>query len=102
VAAWNVCHAFAFLMGAEVALRWFAMSLIDFSGFRFEWRKHVNPSSLRCDHCRTTLGSNVIRYWQMKFCSASCMGAYRRRLSPGTQQKIEQLDIARSSWKAAS
>jgi hypothetical protein len=76
------------------------MSLIDFSKFRFGWRKPVN--SLRCDHCRRPLESDVTRYWHMKFCSVLCMGAYRQRLSPGTDQKIEKLDIARSSWKAAS
>ena len=77
------------------------MSVIDFSMFRFGRRKPVNLTSLRCDHCRRTLGSNVTRYWHMKFCSVACMGAYRRRLSPGTDKKIEKLDMARSSWKPA-
>ncbi len=77
------------------------MSLIDFSMFRFGRRKPVDLSSLRCDYCRSSLESDVTRYWHMKFCCVSCMGAYRRRLSRSTQQKIERLDTARSSLKAA-
>jgi len=78
------------------------MSLVDFPMFGFGRRKLANLTSLRCDHCRRPLESEVTRYWHMKFCSVLCMGAYRRRLSPGTDKKIEKLDMARSSWKAAS
>jgi hypothetical protein len=47
-----------------------------------------SSSSLYCDHCRGKVRFPVHRYWRMRFCSAACINAYRRRLSPDTQRKI--------------
>jgi hypothetical protein len=38
----------------------------------------------------------------MRFCSAACMNAYQRRLSPDTQQKIYEINDYRPSWKVAT
>jgi hypothetical protein len=62
----------------------------------------VASSSLCCDHCHEKLRFPVHRYWRMRFCSAACMNAYQKRLSPDTQQKIYEIDPYRPSWKAAS
>jgi hypothetical protein len=48
---------------------------------------------IKCDHCRSDLGRNVQRYWQMRFCSPACVEAYRGRLEDGTRTKIQQLDF---------
>jgi hypothetical protein len=62
----------------------------------------VNSASLRCDHCRDELGSRVHHYWLMRFCSANCVGAYQKRLSPGAREKIVKLDVDHTSLKIAS
>jgi hypothetical protein len=49
---------------------------------------------LRCDHCRKLLGAIVHRYWGMRFCSADCVIAYKRRLSEETRAKISFLCAA--------
>jgi hypothetical protein len=61
-----------------------------------------SSSSLCCDHCRGELRSCEHRYWRMRFCSAACVNAYRKRLATHTQQKIYKLDDYDRSWKAAS
>lgn len=48
--------------------------------------------TLRCDHCRHTLGPTVRRYWQMRFCSPACIAAYQRRLDDVTRTKIGRLE----------
>jgi hypothetical protein len=48
--------------------------------------------TLRCDHCRGSLGSRIHRYWQMRFCSPACMAAYQERLAGGTRMKIGHLE----------
>jgi len=58
-------------------------------------------SSLCCDHCRAKLRSSVHHYWRMRFCSAACMDAYRRRLGTHTLQKIYEIDGCPPSLKAA-
>jgi hypothetical protein len=50
--------------------------------------------TLRCDHCRRSLGLVVHRYWRMRFCSAACNEAYQRRLGDDTKAKIRTLDLA--------
>jgi hypothetical protein len=67
-----------------------------------EKTNEVASTSLYCDHCRGKLKFRVHRYWHMRFCSAACMNAYQKRLSPDTQQKIYQIDGYRPSWKVAS
>jgi hypothetical protein len=62
----------------------------------------VNSTSLRCDHCRDELGSRVLRYWLMRFCSTNCVDAYQKRLSPGARDKIVKLDVDHTSLKIAS
>ena len=62
----------------------------------------ASSSSVCCDHCRGKLRFRVHRYWRMRFCSAACLNAYQKRLSPDTQQKIYEIDRYRPSWKAAS
>ena len=62
----------------------------------------VASSSLCCDHCRGKLRFPVHRYWRMRFCSATCMNAYQKRLSQDTQQKIYEINGYRPSWKVAS
>lgn len=47
--------------------------------------------TLRCDHCRRTLGLMVHRYWRMRFCSTACIAAYQRRLHDDTKQKIADI-----------
>ncbi len=49
--------------------------------------------TFRCDYCRRLLGRRVDNYWyDMRFCSAACVGAYQRRLREETVAKIRQLD----------
>jgi hypothetical protein len=48
--------------------------------------------TIRCDHCRESLGLNVHRYWRMRYCSADCALAYQRRLDEGTTEKIHYLE----------
>ena len=60
-----------------------------------------SSSSLYSDHCRGKLRFPVHRYWRMRFCSAACINSYQQRLSPGTQQKIYEIDGYRPSSKAA-
>jgi hypothetical protein len=52
--------------------------------------------TLRCDHCRGSLGLIIHRYWHMRFCSASCMQTYQHRLNEDTKAKIRRLDDAAS------
>ena len=47
--------------------------------------------TIRCDHCRGSLGLDVHRYWRMRYCSAECAIAYRRRLNEETVEKIHRL-----------
>jgi hypothetical protein len=47
--------------------------------------------TVRCDHCRRSLGLIVRRYWHMRFCSAGCMQAYQQRLQDDTKEKIAKL-----------
>lgn len=47
---------------------------------------------LHCDHCRRSLGADTHRYWQMRFCSATCVAEYQGRLADGTRVKIGQLE----------
>lgn len=47
--------------------------------------------TIRCDHCRKTLGLIIHRYWRMRFCSAKCLDAYQRRLEEVTKAKIKRL-----------
>jgi hypothetical protein len=49
---------------------------------------------IKCDHCRHELGHKIHRYWQMRFCSAACVEAYRHRLDDDTRLKISRLDVA--------
>lgn len=49
--------------------------------------------TLKCDHCRGRLGFSVHRYGQMRFCCASCVESYRRRLDEETRLKIGRLDL---------
>jgi len=44
--------------------------------------------TIRCDHCRGSLGLIIHRYWRMRFCSEKCMQAYRHRLEELTEAKI--------------
>jgi hypothetical protein len=62
----------------------------------------VSSASFRCDHCRAELGFRAHCYWRMRFCSANCVGAYQKRLSTGTQEKIVKLDVNHTSLKMAS
>jgi hypothetical protein len=50
--------------------------------------------TIRCDHCRGTLGRNTRRYFQMRFCSPACVGAYQSRLQEQTKVKIGRLGFA--------
>jgi hypothetical protein len=47
--------------------------------------------TIRCDHCRGTLGRSTRRYCQMRFCSPACVEAYQHRLGEQTKVKIEHL-----------
>jgi hypothetical protein len=49
--------------------------------------------TIRCDHCRRSLGLIAQRYWRMQFCSADCVEAYQRRLDDGTKAKLRHLDV---------
>ena len=44
--------------------------------------------TIRCDHCRGTLGRSTRRYCQMRFCSPACVEAYQHRLDEHTKVKI--------------
>jgi hypothetical protein len=48
--------------------------------------------TLRCDHCRGSLGPRIQPYWQMRFCSPGCVAAYQERLADGTRTKIRSLE----------
>ena len=50
--------------------------------------------TIRCDHCRGTLGRSTRRYCQMQFCSPACVEAYQYRLEEQTKVKIEHLGFA--------
>jgi hypothetical protein len=50
--------------------------------------------TIRCDHCRGSLGLIIHRYWRMRFCSAACKDAYQQRLNDVTKAKIRRLDGA--------
>jgi hypothetical protein len=50
--------------------------------------------TIRCDHCRGTLGRSPRRYCQMRFCSPACVEAYQYRLEEQTKVKIEHLGFA--------
>ena len=45
--------------------------------------------TIRCDHCRGSLGLIIHRYWRMRLCSAKCIQAYQHRLDDLTRVKIE-------------
>jgi hypothetical protein len=49
--------------------------------------------TLKCDHCRGSLGFRVQRYSQMRFCSPACVAAYRERLDDETKVKLRRLDF---------
>jgi hypothetical protein len=53
--------------------------------------------TIRCDHCRGTLGRNTRRHFQMRFCSPACVEAYQSRLEEQTKVKIEHLDFANAA-----
>ncbi len=58
--------------------------------------------TFRCDHCRRLLGRRVDNYWyDMRFCSAACVGAYRLRLHEETVTKIRRLDPRMAAQDAA-
>jgi hypothetical protein len=46
--------------------------------------------SLKCDHCRSSLGPISRFYWRMRFCSRTCEAAYLLRLDHATQRKISE------------
>jgi hypothetical protein len=45
--------------------------------------------TIRCDHCRGSLGLTLHRYWRMRFCSAKSVQAYQHRLHDLTMVKIK-------------
>jgi hypothetical protein len=45
--------------------------------------------TIRCDHCRGSLGLTLHRYWRMRFCSARCVQAYQQRFHDLTMVKIK-------------
>ena len=49
--------------------------------------------TIKCDHCRGSVGPNVYRYWRMQYCSAGCLQAYQRRLDTETVGKIGRLEF---------
>jgi hypothetical protein len=50
--------------------------------------------TIRCDHCRGTLGPSTRRYCAMRFCSPACVEAYQHRLDEQTKVKIAHLGFA--------
>jgi hypothetical protein len=50
--------------------------------------------TIRCDHCRSTLGRSTCDYCQMQFCSPACVEAYQQRLEEKTKMKIGHLGFA--------
>src|ERR1700685_1291033 len=50
--------------------------------------------TIRCDHCRGTLGPSTRRYCAMRFCSPACVEAYQHRLDEQTKEKIAHLGFA--------
>lgn len=55
---------------------------------------------VRCDFCRGKLGLMIHRYWQMRFCSSTCVQGYEQRLDE-TKSKIRKLDNPSSDDTAA-
>jgi len=48
-------------------------------------------TTIRCDHCRKSLGLIIHRYWRMRFCTVKCPDAYQCRLEGVTKAKIKRL-----------
>ena len=53
--------------------------------------------TIRCDHCRGSLGLTLHRYWRMRFSSAKCVQAYQNRLYDLTMVKIKVISCDASS-----
>ena len=48
----------------------------------------------RCDFCGGHLGLVIHRYYRMRFCCETHMGAYRGRLTEETRVKIRRLAVS--------